>query len=82
MVLEYHWLPRLVALTVYSLYLPPPLLTQDVSKCEKILEMKKIDFSRSLSIRGRPSDRWGTFFNFSHFLIPMDGLVTAADILS
>ncbi len=25
-------------------------LTQDVSKCEKNLEMKKIDFSRSLSI--------------------------------
>ncbi len=26
------------------------ILAQDVSKCEKILEMKKIDFSRSLSI--------------------------------
>ena len=25
-------------------------LTQDVSKCENILEMKKIDFSRSLPI--------------------------------
>ncbi len=29
---------------------PKGKLTQDVSKCEKILEMKKIDFSRSLSI--------------------------------
>ncbi len=63
-------------------------LTQDVSKCEKILEMKKIDFSRSLSISKStnlsygPSDRSGTISNFSHFLLPMDGTVRDADILS
>ncbi len=43
----------------YNVMYPPSLslgttieihLTQDVSKCEKNLEMKKIDFSRSLSI--------------------------------
>ena len=30
-------------------FAPTLSLTQDVSKCEKILEMKKIDFFRSLS---------------------------------
>ncbi len=45
------------------------ILTQDVSKCEKILEMKKIDFSRSLSISKSTK-------------IPMDSLVTGPDILS
>ena len=42
-------------------------LTQDVSKCEKILDMKK-----KKRFFG-PSDRSGTFSNFSHFLVPMDG---------
>ncbi len=89
-------------------------LTQDVSKCEKILEMKTIDFSRSLSISKStkmmkngawlfcfscfdkskillqdifnlsygPSDRSGPISNFSHFLLPMDGPVADADIVS
>ncbi len=71
-------------------------LTQDVSKCEKILEMKKIDFLHYLTISQSskmmknggfnlsygPSDRSGTFSNFSHFLLPMDGLVSCPDIVS
>ncbi len=40
--------------------------------------MKNGGFNLSYS----PSERLGTFFNFSHFLIPMDSLVTGPDILS
>ncbi len=63
-------------------------LTQDVSKCEKILEMKKNRFfsffvhKQVNYLSYSPSERSRTFFNFSHFLIPMDSLVTGADILS
>ena len=64
------------------------VLTQDVSKCEKILELKKIDFFRYLTIGQSsnlsygPSDRSGTFSNFYHFLVSMDGPIRDPDIVS